>query len=153
MGIRPIAPGFTRAEIKPQLAELTEAECKVPTIHGSINLKIQDKKDEYIMNVKIPSHILCDVYVPATKPFLTYVFLDNEIIDNFTIENEKYIKIASISGNHEIRLKQNATGVNPNVIRKTMNKKNEIFDLNGQRVNSIKKPGIYIIDRTKELIK
>jgi hypothetical protein len=49
-GIKPIAPGFAKAQIKPQLSPLTSSEITVPTIKGKIRgsyKKELDGREEY----------------------------------------------------------------------------------------------------------
>jgi hypothetical protein len=40
LGVRPAAPGYSRAEIAPQFGKLVHLEGRVPTPHGLIELKL-----------------------------------------------------------------------------------------------------------------
>ena len=107
IGIRPLSPGFETAEIRPQIGTLSHAECKLPTVNGTINIEIEKNEKEYLMTVDIPNTLPCDIYVPAIpKPdYSTYILtIDNVQEDHFSIENG-FVKIDNpVTGKHTIKL-------------------------------------------------
>lgn len=62
-GIRPIAPGYLKAVIKPQLSKLTYSQISVPTIRGNIvaEFKNSGKSKEYL--IIIPANMECDFII------------------------------------------------------------------------------------------
>jgi hypothetical protein len=59
-GIKPVNPGFSKADIRPQLSSLTYSKIIVPTIRGSIFAEFRDsgKSKEYM--ITIPGNMECD---------------------------------------------------------------------------------------------
>jgi len=58
-GIKPIKPGFSSAEIKPQLNGLQTSKITVPTIRGSIKAEYQNKGDSKEFIIWIPGNMEC----------------------------------------------------------------------------------------------
>ena len=59
MGVRPVEPGFSRVEIRPQIGNLDWAEMTLPTIRGSIEMHIDGKK----LIVTIPANMTADIWL------------------------------------------------------------------------------------------
>lgn len=72
MGIRPLKPGFTNFQIKPQLGSLSFAELKTPTIKGEIFISYKKNNTVDEMNVTIPGDTNATIYFPvdSKKPGL-----------------------------------------------------------------------------------
>ncbi|MDO5308490.1 MAG: alpha-L-rhamnosidase C-terminal domain-containing protein [Planctomycetia bacterium] len=69
VGVEPLAPGCAEIQIKPQIANLTEVVSVVPTIRGSVEIKVSqelDKKNVYRLQVRIPGNVVATVYLPYT---------------------------------------------------------------------------------------
>jgi len=68
-GIKPIIPGYGRAEIHPQLAGLTSSKIVVPTIKGQITGEFQKKSDnDYLFTFNIPEGMVAEfVFSPGEK--------------------------------------------------------------------------------------
>ena len=66
LGIRPLEPGFKRALIQPQLADLTWAEGQVPTPHGPIAVRLERAGRGTTLTVKLPAGVPAEVRLPAT---------------------------------------------------------------------------------------
>ncbi len=64
VGVEPIEPGCAKIRIKPQLANLNDVEAIVPTIRGTVEIKIS-QTDKYLLEVRIPGNVHADVYIPA----------------------------------------------------------------------------------------
>ncbi len=56
-GIKPVAPGFKKCEIKPQMSQLTSSEIKVPTIRGNIIGVYVKEGGKDIFIIKIPGNM------------------------------------------------------------------------------------------------
>ncbi len=67
MGVRPVEPGFSRVEIRPQPGNLEWAEMKLPTIRGSIEIRI-DKK---VLKITIPANMTADIWLPNERGAMT----------------------------------------------------------------------------------
>jgi len=66
MGIRPIEPGFSRVEIRPQVASLSQASIKSPTPRGPILVDIREVgKGARELSVTIPPNMTAEIYVPG----------------------------------------------------------------------------------------
>ena len=109
MGIRPIEPGFARAEIRPQTAWLREAECRVPTIKGTISVNIRKSDTNYLLETDIPNGIQTDICLPVPDTRKYRVYMDGKRTKHYK-EEKGYIRLEEkISGKHRIEIKQ--TGI------------------------------------------
>jgi len=66
-GIRPIAPGYSKAVIRPQLGRLTYSQVSVPTIRGNIVAEFRNsgKSKEYL--IIIPANMECDLVLDSVN--------------------------------------------------------------------------------------
>jgi hypothetical protein len=81
MGVRPVEPGFSRVEIRPQPGNLDWAEMTLPTIRGSIEMRIsqdtsRDSKSAnrgkaYRLDVTIPANMTADIWLPNESGAMT----------------------------------------------------------------------------------
>jgi hypothetical protein len=67
MGVEPLLPGFDKVRIRPQTASLHWSNASIPTIKGTIRIEIENKKDEYRMNLTIPANMESEVYLPLPE--------------------------------------------------------------------------------------
>jgi hypothetical protein len=68
-GIRPSAPGFARAEIRPQMGNLKYSTVKVPTIRGTIEAEYKNNGKSVQYRITIPGNMKCDLVLPGNKTF------------------------------------------------------------------------------------
>lgn len=106
MGIRPTAPGFARAEIRPQTGSLGIAECKVPTIKGSITASIRHDEGQYALSIALPEGIAADVYLPLPETDGYAVYMDGSPVTSVT-EADGYVRLNdAVEGSHKIVIKK-----------------------------------------------
>jgi hypothetical protein len=67
LGVRPLEPGFKKALIAPQLADLTWAEGKVPTPHGPIAVRVERDEAGLTVQVTLPEGAAAEVRLPVGK--------------------------------------------------------------------------------------
>ncbi|RZM26772.1 MAG: alpha-L-rhamnosidase [Pedobacter sp.] len=67
MGITPLAPGWKKIQLKPQIGSLQQAEIRVPTINGTISISCKQSENYYVMEFNVPITTTADVKVPV-KP-------------------------------------------------------------------------------------
>ena len=67
MGVEPVEPGFARVRIRPQLGALKQAQIKVPTIRGPIEVGVETDGRSLEMTVDLPANVWASVYVPAPE--------------------------------------------------------------------------------------
>lgn len=65
MGVRPIAPGFARVEIRPQISTLEYANIRTPSPRGPITVDLKTVKGKRMLSVSIPPNTTAEVYVPG----------------------------------------------------------------------------------------
>ncbi|MCQ2249473.1 MAG: alpha-L-rhamnosidase [Bacteroidales bacterium] len=66
MGIRPLEPGFSRVEIRPQTSSLSHAHIKSPTPRGPVTVDVSSVgKNEKMLTVTIPPNMTAEIYVPG----------------------------------------------------------------------------------------
>lgn len=71
VGIEPLEPGYSKVRIKPQIAELKRIEASLPTIRGTIEIRVT-QTDSYQLQVRIPGNVHADIYIPMIS--------DNDVI-------------------------------------------------------------------------
>ena len=105
MGIEPIKPGFEYIRIKPQIAGLSWAKAKLPTIRGFIQTEFVRSDSKFTLSVSIPANMRADVYVPIRgKGQKCTLILDGTPIDKLKFQ-EDYILLKNVySGVHHIEL-------------------------------------------------
>ncbi len=66
IGVQPAAPGFGKALICPHLGGLTSAEALVPTPHGGISCRYENRPGESLMaEIAIPDKVKAQVMLPC----------------------------------------------------------------------------------------
>jgi alpha-L-rhamnosidase len=65
MGVEPLAPGFAKIRIHPQLGPLADAELKLPTVRGTVSVRVYRDKNDVSMDVTIPANMSAEVFVPG----------------------------------------------------------------------------------------
>jgi hypothetical protein len=65
VGLRPLLPGFRRAELRPQLGDLNDLEIVTHTGVGPVHFKTSGRKGNREMQVTIPSGCACDLILHA----------------------------------------------------------------------------------------
>ncbi|RJP30988.1 MAG: hypothetical protein C4527_08610 [Candidatus Omnitrophota bacterium] len=68
LGVRPVEPGFARAEIRPFPAGLEWAKGTTPTPHGDIHVS-WTAKPEFSLEVTLPESVKADVILPNGQKF------------------------------------------------------------------------------------
>ncbi|MBN1808644.1 MAG: alpha-L-rhamnosidase, partial [Planctomycetes bacterium] len=64
-GIRPLAPGFARCAVRPQLGDLPGLEVAAHTVRGTIGLKAEAVKGGHSVRVTVPEDIEAELRLPA----------------------------------------------------------------------------------------
>jgi hypothetical protein len=67
MGIQPADPGFKCVRIHPQLGALTHARITVPTLRGTIQMRVQQDSRRWQAWIDIPAQMSAEIVVPATE--------------------------------------------------------------------------------------
>ena len=65
VGLEPLTPGFDSVTIKPQMGELQQLDCKIPTIKGDFDISIKNQND-FVMKVDIPANVTAYLTLPLT---------------------------------------------------------------------------------------
>ena len=87
VGVEPLEPGFAKLRIKPQVADLKEVRALVPTIRGSVEVKVT-QGDAYRLDVVVPGNVRADVYVPALSENDVLTVDGKPAQDNFDVARE-----------------------------------------------------------------
>ncbi|MBS3761758.1 MAG: alpha-L-rhamnosidase, partial [Planctomycetes bacterium] len=105
MGVRPLRPGFGKVLIQPQSGDLTSAECRVPTIRGPIDVRLENSEDVFKMEVHIPVNTAARAELPAGQGEVSRVEIDG--VKQVCHRKGKYIVIDPLPpGAHFIELKR-----------------------------------------------
>jgi alpha-L-rhamnosidase len=101
MGIRPLEPGFGTVVIQPQLASLTDARMKLPTIRGPVSLHVSNEENQpYIMKVGIPANMTARIMVPIQENTTPDILLDGTQAPG-TVQG-KYLVLDDIGSGHHV---------------------------------------------------
>lgn len=66
MGIRPIAPGFSKVLIAPRPGSLARAAIRVPTVKGAVSAAFDNTGGAFRLNIDIPSGMAAKAGLPTT---------------------------------------------------------------------------------------
>lgn len=80
-GVTPSQPGFEKVTIKPQMAELSFSEIKVPTVKGAINAKFEEKKNEQLYVIDLPTGMKGE-FIPVNATDSKIVLNGKVVISN-----------------------------------------------------------------------
>lgn len=65
MGIEPLEPGCKKIRIRPQIADLTFAEIKTPTIRGDVQLRVEQAPGFWQAWITLPAGMTAELHLPA----------------------------------------------------------------------------------------
>lgn len=114
LGVKPLTPGFSQAEIKPQLgtgtatAGLATASGTIPTTRGPIILKVENSATTYKLRVKIPGNMTAKVFIPKKGHLNPVLVYDGKVVTAATIDGRLVLDNVS-SGEHAVWLSSTAT--------------------------------------------
>ena len=97
LGVRPLAPGYTKLLIAPQPGGLAWARGKVPTPAGPITLKIENA-ETFRLEVEIPPQTDTTAILPSRKEH--QILLDGKRIS--VVENQGLLSVKVPSGHHSL---------------------------------------------------
>jgi len=82
MGIEPLEPGFRRVRIRPQLGPLRWAEMTLPTLMGSVKVRVERKGDHVSrMELFLPANMTGEVHFPVAEGEKHRLFLDGKTVE------------------------------------------------------------------------
>jgi hypothetical protein len=64
-GIRPLAAGFARCQIRPQLGDLPDLELTAQTVRGPIALSAERQGEGHHVRVSLPAEVEAEVVAPS----------------------------------------------------------------------------------------
>lgn len=76
MGIEPLEPGWKRMRIRPNWGRLEQAEIRVPTLLGAVEMTYKKQEYGYRVSLDIPSGTVAEINLPCTKN--RYILMVNE---------------------------------------------------------------------------
>ena len=95
VGVEPTSPGCATIQIKPQVASLKTVEAIVPTIRGTVEVKVdRTEANRYVLEVGIPGNVRADVYLPASSES-DVVMIDGQKTDSCVHEGA-YWKLSGV---------------------------------------------------------
>ncbi len=104
MGIEPLAPGFARFRVRPQLASLEFARVKLPTPKGPIHLRVEAVLNRaWVATIEVPSNSVAEFHVP-TKNLASVKLSSGKPIS--LGENKGRVVIQLAAGKHTISVPQ-----------------------------------------------
>ena len=96
-GIQPKTPGFSIAQIKPQMGHLKNSEIEVPTIQGAIKGKYQYLSPRLqVFEIEIPANMVAEFAIPPAP--------GKDLLHNGQKVNSGFKTVRLGPGNHEIKL-------------------------------------------------
>ena len=64
MGVMPLEPGFAKVRIQPQPGSLEYSEMTLPTIRGTIRIKIRNTPQDRSVSLDLPANMDYEVILP-----------------------------------------------------------------------------------------
>ena len=65
VGLRPLAPGFARFQLRPQLGDLADLHVVAHTPHGPVEFMAKREGDVHVVEVKLPKACEAELVLPA----------------------------------------------------------------------------------------
>lgn len=65
LGVAPLAPGFRRFTVRPDLCGLSKLTAQVPTPHGIIRVNSSHEQWQYLLEVVVPVGTVAEVFLPS----------------------------------------------------------------------------------------
>jgi hypothetical protein len=98
MGIEPLEPGFGKIRIKPQPANLKQAEIKIPSIRGDIQVSFDNQTGErFALDAVIPANSTAEVCLPKLSAH--YKLTMDGILQKGTVDGN-FVVLEVGSGKH-----------------------------------------------------
>ncbi len=83
-GIRPVSPGYTTWEIAPQMGNLNQIDCTVPTLRGDITTHLEksstDDTQTFTMTVNVPEETTASAVIPCGKTQASTVQINDTLV-------------------------------------------------------------------------
>ncbi len=86
LGLKPLTPGFSEAEIKPQLGTgdgvsgLTQASGTIPTIRGNVGIDVVNSPTAFKLQIKTPGNMMSKILVPSKGHANPALVVDGRVI-------------------------------------------------------------------------
>lgn len=104
MGVEPLAPGWTKFSVKPQIADLKKADIDVPTIKGTIKVAYEQTGKSFEMNINIPANTVSQIYLPLKGAKKYQVWMDNNKVK--ARPEKQMVLVGNVgSGKHVFKIK------------------------------------------------
>jgi alpha-L-rhamnosidase len=100
VGIESVKPGFEEIDIRPQIGNLSFISADLPTIKGNIQIRIENKVNQYGMNLSLPGNTRANIYLPL-KFSGKRVSLDGKAVNTIIKDNTCYLSSVG-SGDHKL---------------------------------------------------
>lgn len=111
LGLKPIAPGFAKAEIKPQMGTgsrsdgLTTARGTIPTIRGPVTIDAKNSPTSFKLRVKIPGNMTANIHIPVKGHATPALIYDGEVVFAPVVDGRLVLENVP-GGEHTISLSQ-----------------------------------------------
>jgi hypothetical protein len=76
VGVRPLAPGWSRVLVQPQPASLVWAQAKVPTVRGPVRVRFDNTPERFRLEVTLPANTSARVALPLGTRRASSVWVD-----------------------------------------------------------------------------
>jgi len=76
VGVRPLAPGWSRVLVQPQPASLAWAQAKVPTVRGPVRVGFDNTPERFRLEVTLPANTTARVALPLGTRRAPSVWMD-----------------------------------------------------------------------------
>ena len=109
LGLQPLAPGFGRILIQPQLGQtLSSVQGVIPTIRGPVSISVSNAPGQFQLLVNIPGNVTATVMLPAFGATNPVALMDGEVVSGALSNN--WLSVSGIgSGQHAIWLSTNSS--------------------------------------------
>jgi hypothetical protein len=102
MGIEPLEPGFKKILICPNPGSLTWAQMRVPTVRGSVFVRVE-RKDGYQITVEVPPGTTAMLGLPLASPAQTITLDDLPVTPDRTADGAFVDSVPP--GHHRLRVR------------------------------------------------
>jgi hypothetical protein len=110
-GILPLAPGYAKFMIKPQVGALTSGRYTQPTVKGNVTVAFESRRGKSLaITAQVPAGAFAKVYVPVFGYANTDVLVDNRTVAG--VREGDFLSVDSLpAGSHVIERRDPASRV------------------------------------------
>ena len=102
LGVEPLAAGWDRIRIRPQIGSLAYVKGRIPTVKGLVGVEIRQRGKGVEMTLELPGNTLSCVQIPVSKNWKGRILLDGQPVQAVRDASGRYLELDSLGSGRRI---------------------------------------------------